>query len=191
MVMRHSRPAREARQRREISALRVATPMLLALDALERQLDLPTFADVRVDAVEHYVEWMLCRSVPRILETLQIEELDALPAAAVQRVTLALVRDLFRHHAAWIQTAEGDAAAARRRIDALFDAAAAGCGVSLDRGETFELEDLCDDGWAVELCASVGVHDPAQVARLFVWHAAVTAGIGEGIRDWGDGEDAV
>lgn len=186
--MLHTPDARDARQRREISALRVATPMLLALDALEDLLDQPAWNDVRQDAVEYYVEWMLCRSLPRVLESLPLAELDALAPTAVQRVTLQLVRDLFRHHAAWIQTAAAHPAAARARVDALFAAVAARLDVRLDDAGPYELDDVCNDGWAIALCAAVGIGDPAQVARLFVWHAAVTAGVGEGILDWGDGE---
>jgi hypothetical protein len=179
--MLHSVSAREARQRREISGARVATPILIVLDTLERELDHAAWSDVRQDAVEYYVEWMLCRSLPRVLDSLPLAELDALPGEAVQRVTLLLLRDLFRHHAGWIQTAERGEAAVRR-VDALFAIVAAGLAVALDEQPRYALDDLCDDAWAVSLCAMVGIHDPVQVARLFVWHAAITTAVQEGIR---------
>jgi hypothetical protein len=174
-------PGRETPQRRELGAMRVATPLLEVLVLLERHLDAPAWEDLRQDAIEHYVEWMLCRSLPRILDSLPLAGLDALRPEAVQRVTLLLVRDLCRQHAVWIQTAASDPAAARRRIETLFDEVAQRAGFGLDAVARFELDDVCRDAWAVELCAMVGIDDPVQISRMFVWHAAVSAGVGEGI----------
>ncbi len=170
-----------ARKRRELTGAHLATPMLVALHALEEVLEHERWGDVRQDVVEVYVEWMLCRSLIRLVEqALSAEALEKLPPAAVQEATLLLLRDMFRHHASWIQTRAADERAALDRVDELFDEVAARAGLILPRSERFPLEDVCDDAWATGIVETLGVYDPAAVARLFVWHAAVTAGVKEG-----------
>jgi hypothetical protein len=98
----------------------------------------------------------------------------------VMTVTLALVRDFFRHHATWIVGEKLHSETARAAVDDVFRQVTAKFDdLEIPPMELFELDDIKQLEWAQALLRRLGIEDRKAAMNLFVSHASIVTGVNE------------